>query len=121
MTTPGEITTGSDPVTIAAGRDRRTLSVANEGDRPIQVGSHAHFFEVNDALAFDRERAFGFRLDVPAGTALRFEPGEELSVDLVAIGGDRRVLGLNGLTNGDLDDPAIRAQALDRAGEEGVQ
>ncbi|AWB27235.1 urease subunit beta [Halococcoides cellulosivorans] len=119
MTAPGAVTTGEDPVSINEGRDRRSVTVANTGDRPVQVGSHAHFFEANDALEFDREAAFGFRLDVPAGTAIRFEPGDEQPVDLVAIGGERRLLGMNGLTGGNLDDPDVREAALDRARAEG--
>ena len=85
-----------EPVEINAGRPTRTISVWNTGDRAIQVGSHFHFFEVNRALRFDREAAFGMRLDVPAGTAVRFEPGDRKDVTLVAIGGARRVRGLNG-------------------------
>ena len=100
-------------VEINAGRATCALSVWNTGDRAIQVGSHFHFFEVNRALRFDREAAFGMRLDVPAGTAVRFEPGDRKDVTLVAIGGARRVRGLNGLTNGSLDSPVVRAQALE--------
>jgi urease subunit beta len=88
------------PVTINAGRPRTTLAVRNTGDRPIQVGSHFHFFEVNRALEFDRERAFGQRLDIPAGTAIRFEPGDEREVTLVPFGGKRRVHGFNNLVDG---------------------
>ena len=79
--------------------------MANTGDRPIQVGSHCHFFEANRALRFDREKAYGFRLQVPAGTAVRFEPGEDKRVTLVSIGGNRVAYGINGLVNGRLDDP----------------
>jgi urease subunit beta len=88
------------PVTINAGRPRATLAIRNTGDRPIQVGSHFHFFEVNRALEFDRERAFGQRLDIPAGTAIRFEPGDEKEVSLVPFGGKRRVHGFNNLVDG---------------------
>lgn len=102
-----------EPVEINAGRPTCTISVWNTGDRAIQVGSHFHFFEVNPALRFDREAAFGMRLDVPSGTAVRFEPGDRRDVPLVSIGGTRRVRGLNGLTNGSLDSPTVRAQALD--------
>lgn len=102
---PGEVVTGDDPVTINEGRETATVTVANTGDRPAQVGSHFHFAEANAALAFDRAAAVGKRLDIPAGTAVRFEPGEETTVDLVAIGGRRRVQGLNGLTDGPVDDP----------------
>ena len=91
------------------------LDVASIGDRPIQVGSHFHFFEVNRALRFDRPQAYGFRLDIPAGTSVRFEPGEERTVHLVALGGRRIVRGLNGLVSGALDDPETRSAALERA------
>ncbi len=94
--TPGEILPASGTIELRAGRARTTVRVANTGDRPIQVGSHAHFFEVNDALAFDRDAAYGMCLDIAAGTAIRFEPGIERPVDLVAIGGERRIAGLRG-------------------------
>lgn len=113
---PGELLTQEGTVSINEGRETDTVTVRNTGDRPVQVGSHAHFFEINRALSFDREAAFGTRLDIPAGTAVRFEPGEEATVDLVAIGGKRRITGLNGLTNGSLDDPE---DALERARENG--
>jgi urease subunit gamma/beta len=105
---------GDGPVTINAGRPTLRLRVDSAGDRPIQVGSHFHFFEVNPALRFDRAAAWGFRLDIAAGTTLRFEPGDARDVDLVAIGGARVVRGLNGLADGALDDPAVRAAALAR-------
>jgi urease beta subunit len=116
---PGEVLLGQGD--IVAFEDRKTveLSVANTGDRPIQVGSHCHFFEANRALRFDREKAFGFRLQIPAGTAVRFEPGEEKRVTLVAFGGNRVAHGINGLTNGQLDDPQVKAAALRRAAEQG--
>jgi urease beta subunit len=116
---PGEVILGQGD--IVAFEDRKTveLSVANTGDRPIQVGSHCHFFEANRALRFDREKAFGFRLQIPAGTAVRFEPGEEKRVTLVAFGGNRVAHGINGLTNGQLDDPQVKAAALRRAAEQG--
>ena len=103
----------NEPIEINAGRPTKTVSVWNTGDRAIQVGSHFHFFEVNRALRFDRESAFGMRLDVPSGAAVRFEPGDRKDVTLVAIGGTRRVRGLNGLTGGSLDSPTVRAAALD--------
>jgi urease beta subunit len=112
---PGEIITESGEITLNAGRETRVLDVASRGDRPIQVGSHFHFFEVNRALRFNRADAYGFRLDIPAGTSVRFEPGEERTVNLVALGGRRIVRGLNGLVSGALDEPAVRAQALERA------
>ena len=108
-----------EPIEINAGRPALTLSVWNTGDRAIQVGSHFHFFEVNRALEFDREAAFGMRLDVPAGTAVRFEPGDRKDVPLVAIGGVRRVRGLNGLTDGSLDSVTVQARALDAMARRG--
>jgi urease subunit beta len=97
---PGEIITAPGEIEINAGRPTVTLTVANIGDRPIQVGSHYHFYEANAALAFDREQARGYRLDIPAGTATRFEPGQSREVRLVAYGGARRVVGFNGKING---------------------
>jgi len=116
---PGEVLLGHDDVVALEGRQTVEVTVANTGDRPIQVGSHCHFFETNRALRFDREKAFGFRLQVPAGTAVRFEPGEEKRVTLVAFGGNRIVHGINGLTGGKLDDPKVRTEALKRATELG--
>lgn len=116
---PGEVMLGQGDVVALEGRQLVEIMVANTGDRPIQVGSHCHFFETNRALRFDREKAFGFRLQVPAGTAVRFEPGEEKRVTLVAFGGNRIVHGINGLTGGKLDDPQVRANALKRATELG--
>ena len=91
---PGELRVAPGELELNAGRERLTLRVLNTGDRPVQVGSHVHFAQTNPALAFDRERARGFRLDVPAGTSVRFEPGAELEVGLVALAGARRVPGL---------------------------
>ena len=104
-------------IEINAGRATAALTVANTGDRAIQVGSHFHFFEVNRALQFDRAAAFGMRLDIPAGTAVRFEPGERKDVPLVALGGTRRVVGLNGLTEGSTVGPDALAMAVRRAVE----
>ena len=101
-----------EPIEINEGRPTVTLPVWNTGDRAVQVGSHFHFFEANRALRFDRQTAYGMRLDIPAGTAVRFEPGDRKDVTLVAIGGTRRVYGLNGLTNGSLESPEVRAWAL---------
>jgi urease beta subunit len=97
---PGEYLLASDPIIANAGRHAVTIPVRHTGDRPIQVGSHYHFFEVNPALAFDRERALGMHLNVPAGTGIRFEPGEEKNVELVALGGLRRIFGHRGMVNG---------------------
>ena len=116
---PGEIILGEGDIVAFTGRQTVELIVANTGDRPIQVGSHCHFFEANRALRFDREKAYGFRLQVPAGTAVRFEPGEDKCVTLVAVGGNRVAYGINGLTNGRLDDPKVKAQALAKAVELG--
>ena len=102
MLIPGEVITMTGEIELNAGAERRTLTVANTGDRPIQVGSHYHFYETNPALAFDRERARGWRLDIPAGTAVRFEPGQERDVTLVPFGGARRVYGFNGAVSGAL-------------------
>ena len=92
---PGEIITQSGEIELNQGRETLTLTVANTGDRPIQVGSHFHFYEVNPALQFDREATKGMRLNIPAGTAVRFEPGDEKEVELVAIAGSRQVYGFN--------------------------
>ena len=99
---PGELLPADGDIELNAGRATVTLSVANGGDRPIQVGSHFHFYEVNDALQFDRDQAKGMRLDIPAGTAVRFEPGDERSVTLVALAGERRVYGFNQRVEGDV-------------------
>ncbi len=97
---PGEIRARSGEIELNAGRRTIELIVNNEGDRPIQVGSHYHFFEVNRSLRFDREKAFGMRLNIPAGTAVRFEPGEEKPIQLTELGGDKLSYGLNGLSSG---------------------
>jgi len=99
---PGEIITADGDIELNKGRKAVTLTVANSGDRPIQVGSHYHFYETNAALQFDREQARGFRLDIPAGTATRFEPGQTREVRLVAYAGARRVVGFTGRINGAL-------------------
>ena len=102
---PGEYRLAADAAPIQANPDLETrgLRVANTGDRPIQIGSHFHFFEVNSALEFDRTAARGFRLNIPAGTAIRFEPGDTRDVEIVALAGTREVFGLNGKVNGRLD------------------
>jgi urease subunit beta len=100
---PGEVFTPDGDVTLNEGRETRSLSVANTGDRPIQVGSHYHFFETNPALVFDRALARGFRLNIPAGTAIRFEPGQSRTIELVAYAGDRRVYGFRAAVMGALD------------------
>jgi urease subunit beta len=118
---PGEIRGSEEPVTINEGRETTEVTVGNTGDRPAQVGSHFHFFEVNAALEFDREAAFGMRLNIPAGTAVRFEPGDEQTVELVAIGGKRVAHGMNGLVNGSVDgDPAAAYQRAHEQGYGGI-
>ena len=99
---PGELFTAPGEIELNTDRPTVTLTVANTGDRPIQVGSHYHFYETNAALAFDREQARGYRLDIPAGTATRFEPGQSREVRLVAYAGERRVVGFNAMINGKL-------------------
>ncbi|MFC6864347.1 urease subunit beta [Halomicroarcula sp. GCM10025817] len=114
---PGEIITEPGTVTLNEGRETAEVTVGNTGDRPVQVGSHFHFFEANAALAFDREAAYGMRLNIPAGTAIRFEPGDEQTVDLVAIGGKRVAHGMNGMVNGSVDgDPGEALERLRAAG-----
>src|ERR1700730_16766771 len=108
---PGEILPASGEIVLNKDGATKSLRVANTGDRPIQVGSHYHFAETNAALAFDREAAFGCRLDIPAGTAVRFEPGEERPVHLVPLGGARMAIGLNSLVDGPLDAPCARQAA----------
>jgi urease beta subunit len=116
---PGEVLLASGDIEAFAGRETRQFTVTNTGDRPVQVGSHCHFFEVNRALQFERAQAFGFKLCIPAGTAARFEPGEEKRVTLVAFSGKRIVHGINNLTNGSLDGPQAKIQALSQAAEQG--
>jgi urease beta subunit len=112
---PGEyiLDDAAGPITINVGRETVRVLVSNTGDRPVQVGSHFHFFEVNRALRFDRSQAYGMRLNIPAGTAVRFEPGDEKEVELVAIGGNRVIYGHNVLTNGALDDPTVKKAAIE--------
>ena len=99
---PGERVLLAGDIELNPGRERTRLRVANTGDRPVQVGSHTHFFEVNPALRFEREQAYGRRLDIPAGTSLRFEPGDERDITLIPLAGSRAVYGMNGLVNGAL-------------------
>ncbi|MGA2564326.1 MAG: urease subunit beta [Steroidobacteraceae bacterium] len=99
---PGEIITAPGELTLNAGRETRRITVANSGDRPIQVGSHYHFYETNRALQFERARARGFRLNIAAGTAVRFEPGQQREVELVALDGERIVYGFQGRISGPL-------------------
>lgn len=114
---PGEIVPEGGTVTLNEGRRTGEVTVANTGDRPVQVGSHYHVFEANAALEFDRRAAFGMRLNIPAGTAIRVEPGDERTVELVEIGGKRRAYGMNGLSNGSVDgDPDPALERARRAG-----
>ena len=99
---PGEMLIEDGDIEINVDRAKVTVTVANSGDRPVQIGSHFHFYEVNPALAFDREQAYGMRLDIAAGTAVRFEPGQERTVQLVALAGERVVYGFNGRVMGKL-------------------
>jgi len=113
---PGEYLCDGQPIELNAGRPTADLEINNTGDRPVQVGSHYHFFEVNRALAFDRASAYGMRLDLPAGTAVRFEPGEIKTVRLVAMAGLREVYGGSGLVMGKLDAKGVRDASIERLG-----
>lgn len=115
MPPPGEIIAGDGEIELNPGRPRTTITAVNTGDRPVQIGSHYHFFEVNKALDFDRAAAFGMRLDIPAGTAVRFEPGQSKEVTLVTFGGKREVSGLHRLTEGTTEGEDAKAAALERA------
>lgn len=116
---PGEYLLEDGHIELNAGRTVTPLTVANRADRPIQIGSHFHFFEVNAGLHFDREAAYGQRLNIPAGTAVRFEPGEERDIELVPLSGTREVYGMNALVSGELDRNGMRDAALGRAREQG--
>ncbi|MDR0819228.1 MAG: urease subunit gamma [Oscillospiraceae bacterium] len=118
---PGEFIFDGDEIAINAEKDTARITVTNTADRPVQVGSHYHFFEVNKALSFNRAAAFGMRLDIPSGTAVRFEPGESKRVNLVEIGGTRTGYGLNELTNGSMDDQNVKAEAIAKAGISGFK
>jgi urease beta subunit len=114
----GEIMAQDREITLNGGKKTVVLTVANTGDRPVQVGSHYHFFEVNRCLSFDREKAYGYHLDIPSGTSVRFEPGEEKSVQLTELGGTKRVFGLNDLTCAQATDVTKEA-AMEKAAEKG--
>lgn len=116
---PGEYRIKDGGIEINEGRRSVKLLVSNRGDRPVQVGSHFHFFEANRELFFERQLAFGMRLDIPAGTAVRFEPGQEKEVLLVEIGGARKVHGFNNLASGPIDDEFVRESAHEAAREKG--
>jgi urease subunit beta len=121
MVKPGEYLLNLDAGPIEANAERRTVRVLvkNAGDRPIQVGSHFHFFETNASLLFERATAYGMRLNIASGTAVRFEPGEEKEVELTDFGGRRIVHGFSGLVDGELDDDGTRAEAMERARKAG--
>ncbi len=114
----GEIITQDCDIEINAGKPTITVTVTNTGDRPVQVGSHFHFFEVNRCLSFDRASCYGFHLDIPSGTSVRFEPGEEKDVVLTAFGGRKRIFGFNDLTRAQATD-ATKAQSIEKAVEKG--
>lgn len=115
----GQVFYAKDHIILNEGKPTKTLIVTNMGDRPIQVGSHFHFFEVNKFLSFEREKAFGMRLDIPSGTAVRFEPGEQKEVTLTEYGGNKIMCGFNGLTMGVIEDEKVKAKALKKAKESG--
>lgn len=114
----GEVISCNNEIILNPNKHTITISVTNMGDRPIQVGSHYHFFEANKYLKFDREKTYGFRLDIPSGTSVRFEPGEQKEVELVALGGKRRVFGLNDLTRGQVSTATVFS-AMDNASKRG--
>ena len=118
---PGELDVDDEEIEINSGRRTAMIKVINTGDRPVQIGSHYHFFETNKALDFDRAAAYGLRLDIPAGTAVRFEPGEAKEVVLTEFGGSQELCGLNGLTNGSANSEDNKAEALRRARERGFR
>ena len=118
---PGEFIPADGDVEINAGRASVSLLIKNTGDRPIQVGSHYHFFETNRMLDFNRASAFGMRLDIPAGTAVRFEPGDEKEIQLTELGGSKFVFGLNDLTNGGVNSELTKEKALKLAKERGFK
>lgn len=111
---PGEYFVGEKDIECNVGRVTVTIIVVNTGDRPVQVGSHFHFFEVNRQMEFDRGKAFGMRLNIAAGTAVRFEPGEEKEVELVAFGGRKNVFGFNNLVNGNIDNDTNKDEAVEK-------
>jgi urease subunit beta len=116
---PGEYILDGPQIELNAGRTVVKVTVNNTGDRPIQIGSHYHFFEVNKALVFDRAKGYGMRLDLPSGTSVRFEPGDTKEVNLIPYGGRRVVYGFNALVSGRLDEPYVRENSLKRCLEQG--
>jgi urease subunit beta len=118
---PGEYILKEEDIIANEGRNTVSVIVVNTGDRPVQIGSHFHFFEVNKQMIFNREKAFGMRLNIAAGTAVRFEPGEEHTVELVEFGGNKIIYGFNNLTNGAIDSDERRFQALTKAKQFGFK
>lgn len=118
---PGEFIIKEGEIKANEGRATARVEVTNTGDRPVQIGSHFHFFEVNKALEFDREKALGMRLNIPASAAIRFEPGEKKSVTLVEFGGAKRISGFNNLLNGNADNESERKNALEKAKKQGYK
>lgn len=118
---PGEYVLSSDPVICNENRKTIKLTVSNKGDRPCQIGSHTHFFEVNKAMDFPREKTFGYRLNIPAGTSVRFEPGDSKEVELCELGGKRICYGFNGLTMGSLSSSIMKNAALEKARTRGFR
>ncbi len=116
---PGEYIISKEPIIANKGKKTTTVDVTNSGDRPIQVGSHTHFFEANKALNFDRKEAYGFHLNIPAGTSIRFEPGDSKKVELVEYGGKKIVFGFSGLVGGNLADK--KSQAIEKAKQQGFR
>ncbi|HZA63097.1 MAG TPA: urease subunit beta [Nitrososphaeraceae archaeon] len=119
--TPGEYILSANPITCNGNKKTITITVNNTGDRPCQIGSHTHFFEVNKALDFPREKAYGFRLNIPAGTSVRFEPGDSKEVELCELGGKRIVYGFNSLTMGGLKSSNIKNASLQKARQLGFK
>ena len=119
--TPGEYVLSANPITCNENKKTINITVKNTGDRPCQIGSHTHFFEVNKALDFPREKAYGFRLNIPAGTSVRFEPGDSKEVELCELGGKRIVYGFNSLTMGGLKSSIIKNTALQKARQSGFK
>lgn len=115
---PGEYFLSSEPIQCNVGRDTVSIIVVNTGDRPVQIGSHFHFFEVNRQMEFDREKAFGMRLNIAAGTAVRFEPGEEKHVILVSFGGNKNIHGFNKLAEGNLTSESVKVSAISKSATE---
>ncbi len=117
---PGEIFVNNNEIEINEGRNTRNIKVINKGDRPVQVGSHFHFFEVNKCLTFNRKESYGYRLNIASGTSVRFEPGETKDVEIVELGGNKRVFGLNNLTSGQVNETTIN-EAMSKATLKGFE